>query len=241
MERETSDISQTDKKMRFERKFLLRDVNHFHLQNMILLNKGGFSEKYHSRQINNIYFDTPNFDLYSASIKGFSPRRKIRIRWYGDMFGNINNAVLEIKFKEGVVNHKSSYVLGNLDLTQGSKIFEQINKSIDNSQIPYHLLSSIKSLKPVLINQYVRKYYESMNHSIRLTLDWDLLFLSINRYSNYHLNRFLERNLSILELKYDSVIDSGIDKVTNEFPFRLTKCSKYVLGINRVFLFSDLS
>ncbi len=127
------------------------------------------------------------------------------------MFGNINNAVLEIKSKEGVVNHKSSYILENLDLSLGSKIFEQIDKSLDNSQIPGQLLTSLKSLKPVLINQYKRKYYESMNHNIRLTLDWDLRFIGINRYTNCHLNRFFERNLSILELKYNNDMDANID------------------------------
>jgi len=236
-----SDIGYADKKLRFERKFVFTDFEYYHLHKLIMLNRAGFFEKYPMRQVNNIYFDTPNFDSYSASVRGYSQRRKFRIRWYGNMFGKINDARLEIKAKERFVNYKSSYKLGYLDLSNGANNFDNVNKALENSQIPVNLLAFIKTLKPVLMNQYVRKYYESMNENIRLTLDWNLMFYGMNRFQNFYLNKTSKGEISILELKYNNDEDCIVNYITNQFPFRLTKSSKYVLGINRVFLFSDLS
>jgi hypothetical protein len=35
----------------------------------------------------------------------------------------------------------------------------------------------------------------------------------------------------IMELKYDECNDLSAEKITNSFPFRLTKSSKYIMGI----------
>jgi hypothetical protein len=230
-----------DNRFRFERKFLLRNVDTFHLHKLVLFNRGDFIERFHVRKVNNIYLDTPNLDLYSANLKGFSNRKKIRIRWYGDMFGKIDKPVLEIKSKEGNVNHKTAFPLGEFYLSEGIIINDELEKAFDNSKIPGPLILNIKSLKPVLLNQYERKYYESMSLDIRLTLDWNLRFFGISRYGNYFLNRTSEDDLSVLELKYQNDLDGVADYIANQFPFRITKSSKYVLGINRVFLLSDFA
>ena len=38
----------------------------------------------------------------------------------------------------------------------------------------------------------------------------------------------------ILELKYDQIHDDNVELITNNLPFRLTKSSKYVSGIDYV-------
>ena len=39
---------------------------------------------YDDRLINSIYFDNDKFEIYNDSVEGISPRKKIRLRFYGD-------------------------------------------------------------------------------------------------------------------------------------------------------------
>ena len=48
--------------------------------------------------------------------------------------------------------------------------------------------------------------------------------LSVNEFEPY----------SILELKYGHAKDDEASEITKHFPFRLTKSSKYVLGISKL-------
>ena len=59
----------------------------------------------------NFYFDSVNFNNYYDNLDGNIFRTKIRIRWYGDLFGYIENPVLELKIKNGLLGNKISYNL----------------------------------------------------------------------------------------------------------------------------------
>jgi hypothetical protein len=45
---------------------------------------------------------------------------------------------------------------------------------------------------------------------------------------------FSDRAFVIIELKFDPKYAEHAAPITNTFPFRLNRCSKYVLGIERV-------
>ena len=47
--------------------------------------------------INSIYFDNSNYDIYTNSIEGCVPRKKIRLRTYKKYSNQIKNYTLEIK------------------------------------------------------------------------------------------------------------------------------------------------
>ncbi len=46
----------------------------------------------------------------------------------------------------------------------------------------------------------------------------------------------IDINNIILELKYNQDMDNGANYIVNCFPFRLTKSSKYVSGIESLYL-----
>ena len=50
--------------------------------------------------------------------------------------------------------------------------------------------------------------------------------------------KITDNNSIILELKYDANNDYSSDRISNFFPFRMTKISKYVTGLNK--LYDDL-
>ena len=92
--------NKTTKNFRYERKFIAPALTYSEIKSTIKHHPYMFSEIYHQRHINNIYFDTINLNNLSANVDGFSNRIKIRIRWYGDLFGRIKKPVLELKIKK---------------------------------------------------------------------------------------------------------------------------------------------
>jgi len=100
-----------------------------------------------------------------------------------------------------------------------------------NTDTPIDIINRLKLLRPTMINRYLRKYYQSANKNYRITLDskqqyYKVYFNQISKVPTSHRN-----NLLVLELKYDAKHDNKAHCITNQFPFRLTKNSKYVNGI----------
>ena len=92
--------------MRYERKYKVSDLNHHVILQSIRMHPVGLRKIYPDRQINNIYFDTPDLNNYFDNIDGNMDRMKIRIRWYGDCFKYIDKPVLELKIKRGLLGKK---------------------------------------------------------------------------------------------------------------------------------------
>ena len=90
---------------RYERKFTVPNSFCYRIiEQFVKKNTALFREVFHVRQVNNIYFDTAKYNDYFDNVLGVSDRKKIRIRWYGDTFGEIRKPVLEFKIKKGIVN-----------------------------------------------------------------------------------------------------------------------------------------
>ena len=184
------------------------------------------------RQVNNIYFDTYNYKNYIDNVNGNTDRIKVRIRWYGDMFGYIAKPVLELKIKRGLLGKKISTPINSFTLDDKTSI-QTIIQHLADSDISN--LVDFQSLMPTLLNQYSRNYYLSSNGKYRITLDTVLKYYAINAYDNTFLDHNTDSDSVILELKYDKESDSSSDIISNYFPFRMTKSSKYVTGIETLY------
>lgn len=217
---------------RYERKFTVPTAFSLkQIEQSVKSNSFLFREIFHQRQVNNIYFDTPGYTDYLDNVLGVSDRKKIRIRWYGAMFGKIEKPVLEIKIKKGLVGDKWSYKLKPFVL---DKNFTNtyIQTIIKESNVPLPILQSVRMVTPTLLNSYARKYYLSADKRFRITLDFDLLYYKIeNRFNNFVALPVTDDN-KIVELKYALEDDVMGHQVSTQFPFRLNKNSKYVNGVN---------
>ncbi len=217
----------TSSQFRFERKFFITQLSSLDIEYIIKVNPAIFSEIFNKRNVNNIYFDTLNLDNYLENIEGEKNRKKIRIRWYGDLFGYIKYPVLELKVRNGQLGKKLSYPLKSFSLNHDEDFTKLLNKEcLENP------LVDLKSLKPTLLNRYSRKYFLSSDKKFRITLDDKQLFYGLYG-QNFLKNKSLDRDSVILELKYGEEEDNNSSKITNSFPFRLTKSSKYVSGIQK--------
>ncbi|MCW3071654.1 MAG: hypothetical protein JWO44_1544 [Bacteroidetes bacterium] len=221
--------------MRYERKFLITGYSHKDVEQMIKFHPACFSEIYHQRTVNNIYFDTLGFNHYYDNVEGSQDRLKVRIRWYGDVFGTIAQPILEYKIKKGLLGKKNSYWLQTFRLDEHFDK-EQILNAISKSEVPQQVKDELLSLKPSLLNSYTRKYFLSADKNFRITIDHQLSYYRINYDSNTFTNKSLDRNATVLELKYDSALEQEAKEIGALFPFMMTKNSKYLSGLERLFL-----
>lgn len=218
---------------RFERKFSIPELTIHEVNDFVMKHPSMFYEIFHKRFVNNIYFDSVELKNYYDSVHGSSYRMKIRIRWYGELFGEIINPVLELKIKDGIAGRKLSFPIKQFVLDKNFST-EKIRNILFESGIPADVEYRFNYLFPVLLNRYRRKYFQSSDRQFRITIDDDLSFYRVNILNNNFSSNHIDKQSIILELKYDHMYETSAQLVTNSFPFRLVRSSKYVIGIEKL-------
>lgn len=217
---------------RYEKKFLVPELDFYEIEFLVKQNPKVFSETFYERRINNIYFDSFSLGNYYDNLAGTSKRLKIRIRWYGKIFGIIKNPVLELKIKEGEVGRKISFKLNKFILDRNFSLRFLQKEIFEKSNLPNWLVEKLRLSRPILLNSYKRKYFISADKKYRITLDKNLIFFKINNQNNNFVERILDKNINILELKHSGDNDNLVSDITQHFPFRLSASSKYVYGVD---------
>jgi hypothetical protein len=217
---------------RYERKFFLETAAIAEVELLVKLHPAGFREIYHQRRVNNIYFDTFSLRNYYENIAGAAQRQKVRIRWYNELFGRFRDPMLEVKLRAGAVGRKLSLALPELLVDPGIRLPDFA--FLAEERFPGGL-ADFTNLRPVLLNSYIRRYYLSADTKFRLTLDWQQEFLEVRsgRVSTTTVRR--DHHSVIVELKYGPEDDDEALKVISRFPFRLTRSSKYVRGLQLLY------
>jgi len=220
--------------LRYELKFLAHGLSLPEAAAIVRLHPALFREVYPPRFINNIYLDTPGFQDYFDHVQGSADRLKTRIRWYGHFNGHIPAPTLERKIKRGCVGGKTAHPLPPLAFN-GHVARDDLNSAMENAGLPPKLHLAIGRLQPALINRYQRRYWVSACGRFRLTLDWNLQFFACRAAAVSATPLSLHAPAVILELKFDPQHAESAAEVTNAWPFRMARCSKYVLGIERLY------
>ena len=217
---------------RYERKFVAEKVPRMVAETMVKQNSAFFVSTFPSRQVNNIYFDTPGMDCYFDNLFGVGRRWKVRIRWYGELFGEIKSPVMEFKIKKVFTGTKKSYELPPLKI--GKNNFEGFvwKSYFVSANLPEEVLERLAGLQPVLLNAYQRSYFESRNKKFRVTVDDQMEYFDLRSSWNHFLHVHKEHLKSVIELKYDEIWEEEVENITTQFPFRVDKNSKYVSGIS---------
>jgi len=219
---------------RYERKFLVENMNHQQAIGLILRHPYLFYQPYPPRYINNFYLDTPEMDNYFDNVCGAPDRRKVRLRWYGELFGPIKKSTLEFKIKRGLVGTKRLYPFSGFTLQPGFASGE-LRRLGRESDLPDEIKTVLLTQQIVLLNRYYRYYFATHDNRFRLTVDTDLNYYRVDRHCNQFVHRQTDQHSTIVELKYGKPEDLEAQRVSGYFPFRVTKSSKYVVGIERVY------
>ena len=173
------------------------------------------SKLYDDRLINSIYFDNDKFEIYHDSVEGLSPRKKIRLRFYGDkrQFDKKKELLLEKKYT---------------NFSGRSKISKKI-QDFDNL-LKYGILDTKYGIcYPRTIVSYLRSYYICKDY--RITMDTDINFKSYNTENSiYNLGSIED---IIVEIKTNNT--SRIDDLKKTFPFSEVRFSKYCKSIESLY------
>ncbi|MBN2585371.1 polyphosphate polymerase domain-containing protein [Patescibacteria group bacterium] len=219
---------------RYENKFVISELTPAEIELAVKLHPALFSEIFYERTINNIYFDSIDFRSYFDNLAGVSERYKFRIRWYGNTLGLVKNPILEIKIKQNALGQKLSYPLvdfvidNSFSLTDIEQVFEQ-------SQLPELIRAELTAMRFVFLSSYRRKYFRSFDHKFRLTIDSRLKFSRLQDRPGLGLATYTGPSATVVELKYHSADSDQADLVAGAFPFRISKNSKYVIGVERLY------
>lgn len=188
---------------------------------------------YPPRQVNNVYFDSPDLQDLNANLSGVGRREKLRLRWYGPDVTRIFGAQLELKCKDGLVGWKEqAFFDGDLDMTRSlwPALLSALRAGLDGRA----RLWLDRRAGPVLINTYQRAYYETPDGLLRLTLDTQLCAYE-QRFSLLpNLSRpVLQSEQMVMELKapVDDAATQRLSQILVSFPARVDRFSKYLHGV----------
>ncbi len=218
---------------RYERKFLVTEVDVAELDALVRYHPAVFSGIYHPRSINNIYFDSLDRTSHLENVEGNASRVKFRIRWYGDLLGQVDKPVLELKIKRGFLGRKESFRLTPFYLDENTD-FSRLLTEVWPADLPSAVAETFRSLQPALLNCYLRHYYQSADGDFRITIDQKQEFREIRGRGNSFLHCRKDPATLILELKYNYDCEERAEAISSAFPFRMTKSSKFVNGVERL-------
>jgi hypothetical protein len=215
---------------RYERKFVVEGRTLSEVLALVRRHPAAFRETYPARTVNNLYLDSPEYRDYHHHVNGVSHRTKTRVRWYGSWSGRIGALTLECKLKCGLVSGKVSHKLPVLTMN-GHVSRPDLEAAFDGANLPPLTRSVLRHLQPALLNRYRRHYFESADRRFRLTVDSDLQFAPARQVQGAGVSFGPPATTVVVELKYGLAAAEDTAPVTNALPFRLARCSKYVLGI----------
>ncbi len=159
-----------------------------------------------------VYYDKPDFALYTSHQNGKQNRYKVRCRTY-ELTGQ---KFLELKFK----NNKKRTIKKRLEVTGDKSVKE--NSSFLDRYLPF----PSDSLEKKIEIRYQRITLVDKNLKERVTIDLNLAFSSENKKSIY-------RELAIIEIKYEETKrESKMVNVLQEYRIKPLSFSKYCLGIS---------
>ena len=159
------------------------------------------------------YYDTPDFEFYHQHHNGQRDRFKLRVRSYLDT----EHDFLEVKRKDNHNQTKKSRLPSEKETTTRSP---EVQNFLDNS-LPINEAVFV----PTIVNSFTRISLVSKNDEERLTLDFDIRFLSPSTH-------FALPGVVVAEVKQPqfSIQSKFIQKMRQEGQ-RPTGFSKYCVGV----------
>jgi hypothetical protein len=220
-------------KFRYERKFLASGLSLAGALAVVRRHPAAFRETYPARVVNSLYLDSPARRDYFEHVNGSPNRVKTRIRWYGQPTGHIQQPVLERKLKRGTVSGKIACPFPALHINGGLAPAD-LTAALNQAGLPENLRWALRLLEPAVMVSYLRHYFQSADGRFRLTVDSHLQFFGVHPATGATSPVPAPATPVILELKFDPLHAPQAAPLTNALPFRLARCSKYVLGIERL-------
>jgi len=215
---------------RYERKFTIANSSKAQVLHAIKNHPAFFRPIFQPRQVNNIYLDDQKLSFFKNNRIGIAKRKKIRVRWYGSLFGRTSKPKLEYKLKDGLLGDKWIFELPEFTVEPGFA-HRSLIEVFANAILPSPIVEDLHCLRPTLLNTYHRSYFLSADSKFRITLDESMAYYQFDYPRAHFMAVHRTPNDFIVELKYLPEQDKLAHKISGKFPFRMDKSSKYVNGI----------
>lgn len=218
---------------RYEKKFLINNIQMEILKNNLsaaLYLDSNIKSDDGSYFIRSLYFDDYKDTSYYQVIDGISKREKYRIRYY-----NYDPSYITLEKKSKVNN------LGKKDKDKLTKemVMKFINKEEIETDKPVitELQSKMKTdlYKPVVIIDYLRRAFTYPINDVRITLDYNIsCSYELSKFFEKDINSIplLDKNMAILEVKYNDFLPDIVKRLINVENLEITSFSKYSTGRN---------
>lgn len=216
---------------RYEKKFLINNIQMEILKNNLsaaLYLDSNIKNPEGSYFIRSLYFDDYKDTSYYQVINGVSKREKYRIRYY-DL--DPRYITLEKKSKENNLGKKDK------DKLTKEMVMKFINKEEIETDKPVitELQNKMKTdfYKPVVIIDYERRAFTYPINDVRITLDYNIsCSYEISKFFEKDINSIplLDKNMAILEVKYNEFLPDIIKRLINIKNLEVTSFSKYSTG-----------
>ena len=225
-------MSASADRRRFERKYPLtvaglRDFRWWHRTH-----GREFARTYDERTIHNVYFDSPDWERHADNLSGTSSRTKCRLRWYGDLEA-ADVVVFEAKHRRNAIGHKDQHALAAAGLGLADLPLARLYARL-RPLLPGELrLELDQGHRPALYNRYRREYYATPN-GIRMTVDTGIAYAPVQGGSLRTLRPIPSSAPTVVEVKYSSDRRVEAEVALRRLPFRATRSSKYVIGVDHL-------
>ena len=189
--------------------------------------------------VQNIYFDTPGWDIIRESIEKPFYKEKLRLRFY-DQYNPESKGFLELKKKyDGIVyKRRMAFTLGRLQSGSIREIVSADDSQISN-EIGFFLQNNAVSEK-IHVSYRRTAYNKTGNGDFRVTFDRDISFQIINQRHNFSSDygrQILSPNQMIMEIKTSGAIPLWFSHTLSElkiFPVSFSKVGTcYRLHMNK--------
>jgi hypothetical protein len=183
--------------------------------------------------VNSLYFDTENYDCFWDKEAGVSKRKKLRLRFYGDLSDPDSEVFLEIKRKNNAIVTKDRIKLPLKNCLDGNwdGIIKQLHLGDKDSKFLSELLMfKLKNgLRPKIFINYRRKALIGKKDArFRVTFDYDIATkLSKSLLNNKNGFTPVYPEGVVLELKYNNILPVWFHGIIERYQLDRVAYSKY--------------
>jgi len=218
---------------RLEIKFTAYEIFLHTLLHWLHIHRAGFRIPFPDRWVYNIYFDTHSYHAFAENLSGGSSRTKVRYRWYGESI-RPDAGALEVKCKRNYFGWKHRYTVSDSPYKSGYS-WQNIRQALLERLTPEAKKWLYASTFPIMINCYYRKYFQSSDGKIRVTVDtkqavWDQRF---KPYPNFEHRANLPHTL-VVEVKFCRSDRELATQVLRDIPLQVSRHSKYINGVRAI-------
>ena len=124
--------------------------------------------------VRSLYFDDPRLSACHANVDGLGLRRKLRLRWYDQLLPG-RDLYLEVKWRNNRVTGKHRFRL-RANEPVGERDYAELIPAILHATPTPRAFDVLANPEPVVVVEYRREHFASLDGLLRVTIDYDLAF-----------------------------------------------------------------